>query len=209
MKPTKVTLQLADRSIKMPRGIVEDVLIKVGDFVYPIDFVILETQPLINLKGQIPVILGRPFLATTNALINCRNGSMRLNYGDLTVTLNIFNLDKQLINESDETFEVNMIEDFSEEEDLIEDEIEFDLGYFDQSFEEIFEDELMFVEEANELTQCRIHKSNKWYNPPPEPIIPEPSSLPSTIGPLELCVKPYHSTLVDYEFKPSFHIQLN
>ena len=58
LKPTKVTLQLADRSIKMPRGIVEDVLIKVGDFVYPVDFVILETQPLTNLKGQIPVILG-------------------------------------------------------------------------------------------------------------------------------------------------------
>ena len=104
---------------------------------------------------------------------------MRLNYGDLTVTLNIFNLDKQLIIELDETFEVNMIEDFSEEEeDLIEDEIEFDLSYFDQSFEEIFEDELMFVEEANELTQCRTHKSNNWYNPPLEPIISEPKSSP-------------------------------
>ena len=125
LKPTKVTLQLADRSIKMSRGIVEDVLIKVGDIVYPVNFVILETQPLTNLKGQIPVILGRPFLATTNALINCRNGSMRLNYGDLTVTLKIFNLDKQLINEPYKTFEVNMIEDFSK--DLTEDEIEFDL----------------------------------------------------------------------------------
>ena len=62
----------------------------------------------------------------------------------------------------------------------------------------------MFVEKANELTQCRTYKSNKWYNPPPEPL-----SISSTIGPLELCVKPYHSALVNYELKPSFLIQLN
>ena len=70
LKKTNMTLQLADRSIKMPNGIVEDVLIKVGDFVFPVDFVVLETQPVSNPKNQIPIILGRPFLATSNALIN-------------------------------------------------------------------------------------------------------------------------------------------
>ena len=51
LKPTKVTLQLADRSVKVPRGIVEDVLIKVGDFVFPVDFIVLETQPVPTLRG--------------------------------------------------------------------------------------------------------------------------------------------------------------
>ena len=45
LRKTNVTLQLADRSIKIPKGIIEDVLIKVGDFVFPIDFVVLETKP--------------------------------------------------------------------------------------------------------------------------------------------------------------------
>ncbi|WOG92300.1 hypothetical protein DCAR_0311563 [Daucus carota subsp. sativus] len=45
LKSTNMTLQLADRSIKMPKGIIEDVLIKIGDFIFPVDFVVLETQP--------------------------------------------------------------------------------------------------------------------------------------------------------------------
>ncbi|WOH15241.1 hypothetical protein DCAR_0934778 [Daucus carota subsp. sativus] len=66
LKTTNMTLQLADRSIKMPKGIIEDVLIKIGDFIFPVDFVVLETQPVSNPKNQIPIILGRPFLATSN-----------------------------------------------------------------------------------------------------------------------------------------------
>lgn len=52
----------------------EDVLIKVDTFYFSVDFVVIDTQPIPNTKGQIHVILGRPFLATSNALINCRNG---------------------------------------------------------------------------------------------------------------------------------------
>ena len=65
-----MTLQLADWSLKVPKKVVEDVLIKVNDFIYPIDFIILKTEPITNPKGHIPVILGRPFLATANAQIN-------------------------------------------------------------------------------------------------------------------------------------------
>ena len=71
MKPTQMTLQLADRSVKIPRGVIEDVLIEVDKFIYPVDFVILDTQPVPDPENQIPVILGRPFLATSNAIINC------------------------------------------------------------------------------------------------------------------------------------------
>ena len=53
-----MVLQLADRSTRLPRGLIEDVLVKVGDFVYPVDFVVLETEVVANPEHEIPVILG-------------------------------------------------------------------------------------------------------------------------------------------------------
>ena len=73
LKPTKITLQLADRSVKVPRGVVEDILVKVDNFYYPIDFVVLDMQPLANVGTQILIILGRPFLAPINVIISVRN----------------------------------------------------------------------------------------------------------------------------------------
>ncbi|KAL6335526.1 hypothetical protein AAG906_030654 [Vitis piasezkii] len=62
LKPTTITLSLADRSVKIPRG----------------------------EANLVPIILGRPFLATSNAIINCRNGLMQLTFGNMTLDLNIF-----------------------------------------------------------------------------------------------------------------------
>ena len=92
LKPTTITLSLADRSVKIPKGIVEDVLVKIDKFYYPVDFVVLDTTPSSNEPNHVPIILGRPFLATANAIINCRNGIMQLTFGDMTLELNIFNL---------------------------------------------------------------------------------------------------------------------
>ncbi|XP_077219064.1 uncharacterized protein LOC143853210 [Tasmannia lanceolata] len=92
LKPTTVTLQLADRSMKKPKGMVEDVLVKVGEFLFPVDFIVLETEPVANIKDQIPIILGRPFLATSNALIDCRNGLMKLTFGNASMDFNVFRL---------------------------------------------------------------------------------------------------------------------
>ena len=90
LKHTSLTLQLADRSVRVPRGIVEDVLVKVDKFLFPVDFVVLDTEPVANMTNQIPVILGRPFLATSNAVIHCRSGQLELSFGNLKVTLNVF-----------------------------------------------------------------------------------------------------------------------
>ena len=92
LKPTSITLSLADRSVKIPKGIVEDVLVKIDEFYYAVDFVALDTEPSSNEPNHVPIILGRPFLATANAIINCRNGFMKLTFGDMTLELNIFNL---------------------------------------------------------------------------------------------------------------------
>jgi hypothetical protein len=95
LKPTSMTIQLADRSVKRPRGIIEDVLVKVDKFYFPVDFVVLDTKPVQNVGIQIPVILGRLFLATANALINCRTGVMKISFGNMTVELNIFDISNQ------------------------------------------------------------------------------------------------------------------
>jgi len=94
LKPTSVILLLADRSIKVPRGIIEDVLVQVDKFIYPMYFIVLDTQP-VEACNSFPVILGRPFLATSNALINCRNGLMKLSFENMTLEMNIFNICKQ------------------------------------------------------------------------------------------------------------------
>ncbi|RVW74371.1 Retrovirus-related Pol polyprotein from transposon 297 [Vitis vinifera] len=55
-----------------------------------VDFVVLDTDPTVKEANSVPIILGRPFLATSNAIINCRNGLMQLTFGNMTLELNIF-----------------------------------------------------------------------------------------------------------------------
>ncbi|RVW83480.1 Retrovirus-related Pol polyprotein from transposon 17.6 [Vitis vinifera] len=84
LKPTAITLSLADRSVKIPRGVIEDVLVQVDNFYYPVDFIVLDTDPTVKEANLVPIILGRPFLATSNAIINCRNGLMQLTFEEET-----------------------------------------------------------------------------------------------------------------------------
>ena len=85
MKPTSITLSLADRFVKIPRGMIEDVLVQVDKFYYPMDFVVLDTDPVAKGTNCIPIILGIPFLATSNAIINCRNGVMQFTFSNMTI----------------------------------------------------------------------------------------------------------------------------
>ena len=79
LKPTNITLSFVDRSVKIPKGIVEDVLVKVDKFYYPMEFIVFNSGPVAEGTNHVPIILGRPFFATSNAIINCRNGVMQLN----------------------------------------------------------------------------------------------------------------------------------
>lgn len=92
LKPTSITLQLANRSMRKSRGIVEDVLVQIDKFYFPVDFIILDTQPIALACTQIPVILGLPFPATSNALINCRSSVMKLSFGNIIIEMNNFNI---------------------------------------------------------------------------------------------------------------------
>jgi hypothetical protein len=114
LKSTSITLQLADKSVKKPRVIIEDVLIKVDKFYYPVDFIVLDTEPAVNIELQVPIILGRPFLVTANALINCRIEVMKLSFGNMTVELNIFDISRQPF-EYEEVISTCLIEELVEE----------------------------------------------------------------------------------------------
>ena len=70
----------------------EDVFINVGEFIFPIDFVVLDTVRVPNAESHIPIILGRPLMATSNALINYRNRIMKLSFTNMNLDLNILNL---------------------------------------------------------------------------------------------------------------------
>ena len=105
LKSTTITLSLADRSIKILKGTVEDVLIQVDKFYYPVDFVVLDTEPVAVGANYVPIILGRPFFATSNAIINCQNGVMQLTFENMTLELYIFHLSKKHMHPMEEGLE--------------------------------------------------------------------------------------------------------
>ena len=73
----------------------ENVLIKVDKFYFPMDFIVLDIKPVQNVGSQIPVILEWPFLTTANTLINYRTRVMKISFENMTVELNIFHIRKQ------------------------------------------------------------------------------------------------------------------
>jgi hypothetical protein len=123
--------------VKIPRGIVEDVLIKVNKFYFSVDFIVLDTEPVQMIETKIPVILGRPFLATANALINCRPGVMKISFGNMTVELKIFHIRKQQL-DYDQMNQVCLIQEILDEfieESSIEDPLEACLAQFGEDLD--------------------------------------------------------------------------
>ncbi|XP_070032763.1 uncharacterized protein [Nicotiana tomentosiformis] len=84
-RPTSMLLQLADQKMKRPSGILDDVLVQVGKFVFPTNFVILDCR----IDEEIPIILGRQFLATGRALIDCETGELKMRLNDEEITFNV------------------------------------------------------------------------------------------------------------------------
>ncbi|XP_070005832.1 uncharacterized protein [Nicotiana sylvestris] len=86
LRPTTITLQLADRLLVMPEGIIEDVLVRVGKFILPADFIVLDYEA----DEEVPIILGRPFLATGGEIIDVRAGKLKMRVDDEEVTFNVY-----------------------------------------------------------------------------------------------------------------------
>ena len=85
LTPTAITLQMDDRSMAQPEGVLEDVLFKVGKFIFPLDFVIMKMEE----DTQVPLLLGRPFLETEAGLIDVQKGELTLRVGNEAVHFNL------------------------------------------------------------------------------------------------------------------------
>jgi len=76
LKPTTMIIQLADRTLRLPAGVLEDVPIHVGKFIIPCDFILMDMDE----SSQISIILRRPFLATVRAMIDVQSGAMSFQF---------------------------------------------------------------------------------------------------------------------------------
>ena len=80
-----MTLHMENRTLTHPEGILEDVLIKVGKFIFLVDFVVIDIEE----DKQVPLLLGRPFLEKGPALIDVEKGELILRVGDKAVHFNL------------------------------------------------------------------------------------------------------------------------
>ncbi|GJR54640.1 transposon ty3-I gag-pol polyprotein [Tanacetum coccineum] len=89
LKPTRMCIELANKTTQFPKGIAENVMVKIDKFIFPIDFMILDMEE----DHRIPIILGRPFLATAHAMIDVFNKKTSFEVGDEIIT---FYLEKSM-----------------------------------------------------------------------------------------------------------------
>ena len=85
LTPIAMTLQMEDITLAQLEGILEDVLIKVGKFIILVDLVVIDIEE----DKQVPLLLGRPFLAIGAALIDVKKGELTLKVGDEAVHFNL------------------------------------------------------------------------------------------------------------------------
>ncbi|XP_019100932.1 PREDICTED: uncharacterized protein LOC104789643 [Camelina sativa] len=109
-QPTKLTLILADRSVRIPDGVLEDVPIKIGECLIRTDFVVLKYEE----EPKDPLILGRSFLATAGAIIDVKKGQISLNIGDLQMRFDMDKLVKRPAIDG-QTFYVDTLSNLAEE----------------------------------------------------------------------------------------------
>ncbi|GKF54787.1 putative reverse transcriptase, RNA-dependent DNA polymerase [Tanacetum coccineum] len=85
LKPIKMTIKMADRSMQSPKRIIENVLVKISNFVFPVDFVVLDIME----DENVPIILCRPILATAHTKIDVYGKKISLGVGNDQVVFNI------------------------------------------------------------------------------------------------------------------------
>ncbi|KAK8507720.1 hypothetical protein V6N12_067050 [Hibiscus sabdariffa] len=91
-KPTTVMLQLADHSFVQPEGKIEDILVRIDKFIFPADFLILDCEA----DEHAPIILGRPFLATSRAIIDFDKDEITFRVDQDQVKMKVFTIPGQL-----------------------------------------------------------------------------------------------------------------
>ncbi|XP_030510177.2 uncharacterized protein LOC115724938 [Cannabis sativa] len=178
-RPTTVTLQLADRSMAHPEGNIEDVLVQVDKFIFLVDFIILDYEA----DREVPIIIGRPFLATGRTLIDVQNGELTMKVNDQKVTFNVFN-NMRFLNEIEECFRLSVIDSIVTEriyKEVWEDEKLISSLYELEDLSEDEETQVSWVELVQPVPKFKrpfesleLKESNFK---PPKPSIQEPPKL--------------------------------
>ncbi|GJR25012.1 reverse transcriptase domain-containing protein [Tanacetum coccineum] len=112
LKPTKISVRLADRSFQYPVGIAENMLVEVGKFTFPVDFVILEMEE----DSKVSLILGRPFLHIVDAVIRVKQKQLNLGVGTERMIFNIDSAMKHSYSNDDTYFSIDVIDEILEED---------------------------------------------------------------------------------------------
>ncbi|GKA08837.1 reverse transcriptase domain-containing protein [Tanacetum coccineum] len=112
LKPTKISIRLADRSFQYPVGIAENMLVEVGKLTFPANFVILKMEE----DSKVPLILGRPFLHTADAVIRVKPKQLNLGVGTERMIFNIHSAMKHSYSNDDTSFSIDVIDEILEED---------------------------------------------------------------------------------------------
>ncbi|GKA88605.1 reverse transcriptase domain-containing protein [Tanacetum coccineum] len=112
LKPTIMSVRLADRLFQYPVGIAENMLVEVGKFTFPTDFFILEIEE----DNKVPLILGRPFLHTVDAVIRVKQNQLNLRVGTERMIFNIDYAMKHSYSNDDTCFSIDVIDEILEED---------------------------------------------------------------------------------------------
>nr|GEW87921.1 reverse transcriptase domain-containing protein [Tanacetum cinerariifolium] len=115
LKPTKISVRLADRSFQYPIRITENMLVEVGKFTFPADFVILEMEE----DNKVPLILGRPFLHTADAVIRVKQKQLNLRVGTERMIFHIDSAMKHSYSNDDICFSIDVIDEILEEDLMV------------------------------------------------------------------------------------------
>ena len=107
LKQTRVIIQLADHSNAYPNGVIEDVLVKINNLIFPVDFYVLYIDDSAS-SAPSPILLGRPFLKTTKTKIDVVKGILTMEFDGETTEFDVFKETKILI-ENQSLSSVNMI----------------------------------------------------------------------------------------------------
>ncbi|RDX66312.1 hypothetical protein CR513_54926, partial [Mucuna pruriens] len=113
LEPTRMIIQLANRSIVQPLGVLEDVLVQVDELIFAADFYVFDMEYKTSGKGS-TLILGRPFLMTTRTKIDMHVETFSMEFGDTLVQFNIFKPIKHPI-EDHSLFGIDLIDELVKE----------------------------------------------------------------------------------------------
>nr|GEV75439.1 reverse transcriptase domain-containing protein [Tanacetum cinerariifolium] len=112
LKPTKMSIRLPNRSFQYAIGIAKNMLVEVGKFTFPIDFVTLKMEE----DNKVPLILGRLFLHTADAVIRAKQKQLNLGVGTERMIFNIDSAMKHSYSNDDTCFSINVIDEILEED---------------------------------------------------------------------------------------------